>query len=81
MMRDKEDNDTWGVENDEHSLEFTFDQSIKMENSHSTSIKISLFITLYLHFTHYLNSSTLWEKLFAYLSEICTCVQVTSSKL
>ena len=31
MMRDKEDDDVRGLEDDEHGLEFTFDRSIKME--------------------------------------------------
>ena len=30
-MRDKEDNDIWSLEDDKHSLEFTFDQNIRME--------------------------------------------------
>ena len=31
MMRDKEDDDIWSLEDDEYSLEFIFDRSIKME--------------------------------------------------
>ena len=31
MTKDKEDDDVWGLEDDEHSLEFTFDWSIRME--------------------------------------------------
>ena len=33
MMRDEEDNDIWGLEDDDDklSLEFTFDQNIRME--------------------------------------------------
>ena len=30
-MRDEEDDDVWGLEDDEHGLEFTFDWSIKIE--------------------------------------------------
>ena len=31
MTRDEEDDDIWGLKDDEHSLEFTFDWSIRME--------------------------------------------------
>ena len=49
------------------------------KDSHSTSIENSLPITLYLHFTHDLNSSILWEKLFAYLLKIYTFVHMIST--
>ena len=31
MTKDKEDDDIWSLEDDEYSLEFTLDQSIKIE--------------------------------------------------
>ena len=31
MMSDKEDNDVWGLKDDEYSLEFTLDRSIRIE--------------------------------------------------
>ena len=31
MTKDKEDDDLWGLEDDKHSLEFTFDRSIRMK--------------------------------------------------
>ena len=31
MTRNKEDDDVWSLEDNEHSLEFTLDQSIRME--------------------------------------------------
>ena len=30
-MKDKEDDDVWGLEDDEHSLKFTLNWSIRME--------------------------------------------------
>ena len=31
MTKDEEDNDVWTLKDDEYSLEFTFDWSIRME--------------------------------------------------
>ena len=31
MMKNKEDNDLWGLEDDEYNLKFTLDWSIRME--------------------------------------------------
>ena len=31
MIKEKEDDNVWGLKNDEYNLEFTFDRSIKME--------------------------------------------------
>ena len=31
MTRDKEDDDVWGLKDDKHSLEFIFDQSVRIE--------------------------------------------------
>ena len=31
MTKDKEDDDIWGLKNDEYSLEFTFNWSIRIE--------------------------------------------------
>ena len=31
MTRDEEDDDVWSLEDDEHCLEFTLDQSIRMK--------------------------------------------------
>ena len=30
-MRDEENDDVWGLKDDEHSLEFTFNRNIRME--------------------------------------------------